>query len=267
MSIFGDFLSPMSDIFIIRKGGYRYKDSIRRAPVTCSQMRGWNFRDPGTIPLARGTSLPRELISDFVLDEDKFDCLVDGKRQWVKWSDVFDEPVNEVADIFEKFALDGEFDNSLPMYENDSDEELDEEQDEDAKVSIKRIKNPYGYHSWEYQWTTKIPVHDTSIYWNIVSSAVIENIRKHIRPNVEVYLSGGVVSSSTYDFTKKLGFQIRIISIDGKKCHWLNNMHAAMDIMHNTHKTQFTEPSIDFMYAIDKKGSENVDVNLYLDRS
>lgn len=249
MSIFSDFLSPMKDIFSIENRGYQYKQSIIQAPIACSKMMGWDyFRDPSTIPLARGMNLPREMLMDFVVDDNRFDCLVDGKRQWVMWSDIFDKPISNINDIFD-FALDGEFDATLPMWE------------ETEPIEVEHDSALEWYHVWEIK--LDYPHHNTSKYWNIVSHAIIENFKKHIKPGIEVEITGGTMAAKDfYDHKRHLEFQMKIISIHGLNCCWLNTMQAALDILHHTHYTKYYSPCINFMCEIAKNKTENIDINL-----
>ena len=268
MSIFSNYLSPMQDIFSIIKGGYACGSTLVKAPVACSRMMGWVFRDPTTIPQARGVRLPKDISMDFVIDDYRFDCLIGGERRWLDWDAIFDIHIACPWDIIQ-LGLDGDFDKTLPMWTEE--EEVVKNISADSLLGGK----PSWYHTWEVE--LRFPSHNTSQYWSIVSNTFIENIKKHIKPGVEVNITGGFIDNTDYrdieisrefidnndylDYEKHMGFRIEIISINGWKCCWINTMQAALNIFHKSKKTKFFSPSIDFVYDIVKKDQKNININ------
>lgn len=244
MSIFDDFTSPMSEMFRISTCGLRNKNKIVSGPVSANEMMGWNTRDVTTVPLARGRSIPHDLVMNFCVTNDKFDCFVGGKRQWVPLSDIFDIDVRSIYELMVLAGLDSNFDSNIPMWE-DTQAEIEEPQ-----PSIK--PNKWFSDGFAIRFNT----HDTKKYWELVVNQIVRNIQSHIREGVVVKVHGGVdqsVSASVWsDYTKEISIDLDIISIDNMDCYWLNSFDYVRDMIQKTQLTKFINPKIKIKCVIVK---------------
>ena len=257
MSLFDNFTKPMSELFRISAVGYQVKSKMKPTPLTCHEVMEWLFRDPTTFPLARGKRVPPEFVSDFVIDDGRFECLVNGKRQWVKWSDIFDIDVRNPNEILVLAGFDSEFDSSLPMWDENDRVKLDQE--------VQGVSsNPSWYHPWQtnkWEITFPNPIHNSNPYWTIVFNQMIQNLKSHVRKGVKVKFDGGIVGDGFNPYTRTLGFKISIKSINDQPCHWIDVTKVAAEMMMPKFwKPKFVNPSIGILCEINKDHEENIDI-------
>ena len=200
MSIFNSFTDKMYNLFRVVQCSYRGQD--KTGFTTRSNMLGKPFRDPSTFPLARGRILPPDMKSDYIIEPDRFDCFVGEKRKWVKFNEIFDVDVRCVNDFLVRVALNGDFDKSLPMYE---------------EVAIDTETAGLNSNMWTTERPTWFP--NTSAYWKIVSDHIEQNISSHANPGCEIDAKCIPVEVKAA-FTQYFRIELKVKSINGDECQW-----------------------------------------------
>ena len=165
-------------------------------------MLGKTFRDPSTFPLARGRILPPDMKSDYIIEPDRFDCFVGENRKWVKFNEIFDVDVRCINDFLVHVALNGDFDKSLPMYE---------------EVAIDTETAGLNSNMWTTERPTWFP--NTSTYWKIVSDHIEQNIRSHANPGCEIDAKCILIETRAA-FVQYFRIELEVKSINGDECHW-----------------------------------------------
>ena len=186
----------MSNVFRVERCGYK---NLVQKITTRSEMLG----------VFGPRNLKNSIRTDYVLDIHRFECVVGGEKQWVEYNQIFDADIHCIGDFINRVALDGDFDKSLPMSDQEELKCTDDFSD-------------------SYFWTFMPPQSDYSKYWNVVGSCIKRNILSHTRPGCKLDVRCIRIKTNTQDwfdwFQKSQAFRIELYinEINKEKCYWVN---------------------------------------------
>ena len=234
MSIFDGFTERMSRIFRVSSCSYK---SSKGGITTRYKMLNMDYRDPSTYPLPTGGRIPPDIRTDYVLVDTRFECVLNGKRVWVYYNDIFKSGsgIMSINDFIVNVALDGDFDKDLPMY-NASENEP------------KELKHNDWYHP--YMWSN-IPLQpNCSKYWKIVASHMRENILSHIKDGSDVNV---VCEPDDCGSTTRCSYKIylEIKKVNNNNCYWFD-IDGILKRFGNRNKADANTPVIIFDLILSK---------------